>query len=132
MPITPTNPFKGRQFPGEVIILCVRWYLRYPLAYERLDHLDAVRKRFQIITDRFAGFQAQCLNVHVDFPLLQRLALPVTIGAVRYPGIKSRTPASFAYWKCCSTVATRWAAGPPSRFTRLCWLPFSFPPAPTG
>lgn len=53
-----------------------------------LDHLDAVRKRFQTITDRFAGFQAQCLNVHVDFPLLQRLALPITIGAVRYPGIK--------------------------------------------
>jgi hypothetical protein len=53
-----------------------------------LDHLDAVRKRFQTITDRFAGFQAQCLNVHVDFPLLQRLALPITIGSVRYPGIK--------------------------------------------
>jgi len=53
-----------------------------------LDHLDAVRKRFQIITERFVGFQAQCLNVHVDFPLLQRLALPVTIGAVRHPGIK--------------------------------------------
>ena len=53
-----------------------------------LDHLDAVRKRFQIITDRFAGFQAQSLNVHVDFPLLQRIALPVTIGSVRYPGIK--------------------------------------------
>jgi hypothetical protein len=53
-----------------------------------LDHLDAVRKKFQTITDRFAGFQAQCLNVHVDFPLLQRLALPITIGSVRYPGIK--------------------------------------------
>jgi hypothetical protein len=53
-----------------------------------IDHLDAVRKRFQTITDRFAGFQAQCLNVHVDFPLLQRLALPITIGSVRYPGIK--------------------------------------------
>jgi len=53
-----------------------------------LDHLDAVRTRFQTITDRFASFQAQCLNVHVDFPLLQRLALPVTIGSVRYPGIK--------------------------------------------
>jgi len=53
-----------------------------------LDHLDAVRKRFQIITDHFAGFQAECLNVHVDFPLLQRLALPITIGSVRYPGIK--------------------------------------------
>jgi hypothetical protein len=53
-----------------------------------LDHLDTVRKRFQTITDRFTGFQAQCLNVHVDFPLLQRLALPVIIGSVRYPGIK--------------------------------------------
>ena len=53
-----------------------------------LDHLDAVRKRFQVITDRFASFQAQSLNVHVDFPLLQRLALPINIGSVRYPGIK--------------------------------------------
>jgi len=58
-----------------------------------LDHLDAVRERFQTITARFAGFQAQWLNVHVDFPLLQRLALPITIGAVRYPGIKIHDPA---------------------------------------
>jgi hypothetical protein len=57
-----------------------------------LAHLDAVRKRFQIITDRFASFQAQCLNVHVDFPLLQRLALPITIGSVRYCGIKIHEP----------------------------------------
>jgi hypothetical protein len=53
-----------------------------------LDHLGAVRERFKTITDRFAGFQAQCLNVHVDFPLLQRIALPITVGSVRYPGIK--------------------------------------------
>ena len=53
-----------------------------------LDHLDAVRQRFQSITAHFAAFQAQCLNVHVDFPLLQRLALPITVGSVRYPGIK--------------------------------------------
>ena len=53
-----------------------------------MDHLEAVRERFQTITARFAGFQAQWLNVHVDFPLLQRLALPISVGAVRYPGIK--------------------------------------------
>jgi len=53
-----------------------------------LDHLDAVRQTFQTITDRFAGFQAQWLNVHVDFPLLQRIALPIAVGSVRYPGIK--------------------------------------------
>jgi hypothetical protein len=57
-----------------------------------LDHLDAVRQRFQDITSRFAGFQAQWLNVHVDFPLLQRIALPITVGAVRYPGIRIQDP----------------------------------------
>ena len=53
-----------------------------------LDNLEAVREKFQAITSRFASFQAQWLNVHVDFPLLQRIALPITIGSVRYPGIK--------------------------------------------
>ena len=53
-----------------------------------LDHLDAVRQKFHAITDRFADFPAQTLNVHVDFPLIQRLALPITIGTVRHPGIR--------------------------------------------
>jgi hypothetical protein len=57
-----------------------------------LDHLDEVRHKFQSIIGRFAGFQAQWLNVHVDFPLLQRIALPITVGAVRYPGIKIHDP----------------------------------------
>src|SRR3982074_2483847 len=43
MPINPHNPFKGRQYPGEVIILCVRWYLRYPLSYEHVTELVAER-----------------------------------------------------------------------------------------
>ena len=30
----------------------------------------------------------QWLNVHVDFPLLQRIALPITTGSVHYAGIK--------------------------------------------
>jgi hypothetical protein len=41
MPIVVHNPFKGRQYLGEVIILCVRWYLRYPLSYEHLSDLVA-------------------------------------------------------------------------------------------
>jgi len=49
-----------------------------------LDHLPAVRERFLAITDHFAGYQAQWFNVHVDFPLFQRLALPMQV---------SRTPA---------------------------------------
>jgi hypothetical protein len=53
-----------------------------------LEHLAAVRERFLGITERFAGFQARCLNAQVDFPLLQRLALPITVGSAQYPGIK--------------------------------------------
>ena len=43
MPITASNPFKGRQHPGQLIILCVRWYLRYPLSYEHVAELMAAR-----------------------------------------------------------------------------------------
>jgi transposase, IS6 family len=38
-----TNPFKGRHFPGELTLLCVRWYLRYPLAYQHVA--EVVRER---------------------------------------------------------------------------------------
>ena len=55
---------------------------------KRLDNLPFIRTRFLEILDRFAGFQAQCLNVHVDFPLLQRIALPITHGSAKVPGIK--------------------------------------------
>src|ERR1700726_412424 len=53
-----------------------------------LDNLEAVRQTFKVITSRFAAFQAQWLNVHVDFPLLQRIALPNPIAPAPYPGIK--------------------------------------------
>jgi len=43
LPITETNPFKGRQYPGQVIVTAVRWYLRYPLAYEHVSELLAER-----------------------------------------------------------------------------------------
>ena len=36
-----------------------------------LDHFAAVREKLLAVTGRFAAFQAQWLNVHVEFPLLQ-------------------------------------------------------------
>jgi transposase, IS6 family len=44
VPITPTNAFEGRQYPGDVIVTAVRWYLRYPLAYEHRAELLAERE----------------------------------------------------------------------------------------
>jgi transposase-like protein len=35
--------FRGRHFRDEIIILCVRWYLRYPLSYRNLEEMMAER-----------------------------------------------------------------------------------------
>jgi hypothetical protein len=53
-----------------------------------LDNLEPVRQTLAAITDRFAAFEAEALNVSIDFPLFQRLALPITSGQTRIPGIK--------------------------------------------
>lgn len=53
-----------------------------------LKNLECLRQRLVAITDRFAGFEAQSLNVHVDFPLFQRMALPVMAGKTKIAGIK--------------------------------------------
>lgn len=33
------NPFKGRHSAGAIILLCVRWYLRYSLSYRDLGEM---------------------------------------------------------------------------------------------
>jgi hypothetical protein len=53
-----------------------------------LAHLGAVRTRMLEVLDRFAGQQAENLNVHEDFALLKRIAMPVENGSVRTPGIR--------------------------------------------
>ena len=33
------NPFKWRHFEADIILLCVRWYLRYSLSYRGLEEM---------------------------------------------------------------------------------------------
>jgi len=53
-----------------------------------VDNLDAVRRCSIQILDRFATIQARSLNAHFDFPLLQKLSLPVTCKNTCIAGIK--------------------------------------------
>ena len=53
-----------------------------------LENLGALREKLVAVTDRLAGLEAELLNAHVDFPLFQRLALPVPSGKSKIPGIK--------------------------------------------
>ena len=53
-----------------------------------LENLNALRQRLLAGTDRLAGFEADLLHVPVDFPLFQRLALPIPCGHSKIPGIQ--------------------------------------------
>jgi len=35
-------PFKWRHFQAKMILLCVRWYPRYPLSYRDLEEMEEV------------------------------------------------------------------------------------------
>jgi transposase, IS6 family len=37
--LTKSNPFKCRHYQSEIILLCVRWYLRYALSYRDLEEM---------------------------------------------------------------------------------------------
>src|SRR5262245_20828343 len=37
--LTKSNPFKWRHYESEIILLCVRWYLRYALSYRDLEEM---------------------------------------------------------------------------------------------
>jgi transposase, IS6 family len=37
--MNPRHPFKWRHFEAEIILLCVRWYLRYSLSYRDLEEM---------------------------------------------------------------------------------------------
>ncbi|GHP00209.1 hypothetical protein KSF_102560 [Reticulibacter mediterranei] len=41
--VTEQQPFKWRHFEAEIILLCVRWYLRYALSYRDLEEIMAER-----------------------------------------------------------------------------------------
>ena len=43
MPITPSDPFFWRHYECEIILLCVRWYLSFPLSYRQMATIMAER-----------------------------------------------------------------------------------------
>jgi len=64
-----------------------------------IQHLATLRTHFLPITNRFASFEAQALQVHVDFPLFQRLALPIVSGHTKSQESKSTIRVSSTSWK---------------------------------
>ena len=42
--MTEQHPFKWRHYEADIILLCVRWYLRYPLSYRHLEEMMHERR----------------------------------------------------------------------------------------
>ncbi len=50
------SDFKGRRFPTDLILLCVRWYCKYGLSYRDLEEMMNERGVAVDHTTLFAGF----------------------------------------------------------------------------
>ena len=56
--MNPKYPFKWRHFQSDIILLCVRWYLRYPLSYRNLEEMMLERGLEIDHTTVYRWFQA--------------------------------------------------------------------------
>ncbi len=55
--MNPKEPFKWRHFQSKIILLCVRWYLRYPLSYRHLEEMMGERG---LLIDHTTGAMRFC------------------------------------------------------------------------
>ncbi len=63
------NPFKWRHYEADIILLCVRWYLRYSLSYRDLEEM--MRERVRRVSGEREYFGEGCWKAFSapDLPL---------------------------------------------------------------
>jgi len=57
-----SNSFKWKHFVGEIILLNVRWYLKYPLSYRNLKEM-MIERGIQVDHSTIMGSVAKNLNI---------------------------------------------------------------------
>jgi transposase, IS6 family len=62
------NPFKWRHFQSDIILLCVRWYLRYSLSYRDLEEMMLERGLHVDHTTIFRSRPALCSRTGEALP----------------------------------------------------------------
>ena len=58
-----SKDFKWRHYQGEIILLCVRWYLRYRLSYRDLEEMMQERGLFLDHTTIYRWVQFYSLEI---------------------------------------------------------------------
>ena len=57
------NPFKWRHYEPEIILLCVRWYLRHALSYRDVEEMMTERGLSVVHTTIYRWVQAYALEI---------------------------------------------------------------------
>jgi transposase-like protein len=63
LPVVPSSAFRGFRFPPEIVVLGVRWYLRFGLLYRDVEELLAERG-IEVVTDRAPALGA-AIDEHI-------------------------------------------------------------------
>jgi len=58
------NPFKWRHYQLEIILLCVRWYLTYPLSYRQVAEMVRRVRSCRFASESNSPVNERGLNVH--------------------------------------------------------------------
>jgi len=99
--------FRGRHFRAEIIVLCIRWYLRYPLSYRNLEEMRGERglsvdhstiARWVLNTRRSSasGFDVKCVIPTGRGGLMKRTFVFPDIGHIYIgPSTQPATPLIF-------------------------------------
>ena len=82
--------FRGRHFRDEIIVLCVRWYLRYPLSYRDLEEMMAERGLTidHSTIARWVLRYAPVLNQRIRWEAIDQAPNPIEV-AVNWPALLS-------------------------------------------
>ena len=88
--------FEGRHFDRDVIVLCVRWYLRFKLSFRDLDRkaghrlLGGLRFAFPDISPQLWG-ELSARTVRISMTIRMRVTRPATKSPV-LPGVAAHRP----------------------------------------
>ena len=66
--MTEQHPFKWRHYEAEIILLCVRWYLRYSLSYRDLEEIMLERGLHVDHTTIYRSRAALCPRARSTMP----------------------------------------------------------------
>ena len=61
----PSNSFKWKHYEGEIILLNVRWYLKYPLSYRNLKEM-MIERGIQVDHSTIMGSVVKILFLQFD------------------------------------------------------------------